>query len=111
MLAARSELASLPVADRRAVLDDPDRLAAAGMTWEALAGWRQDVMDAPPDLSLFAFHVTWPGATLEQEDAATRALMDRTTQRGRAMVTGAEAHGRFLGRVCVLRCAAFLAGG
>ena len=60
------------------------------------------IMDAAPDLSLFAFHMTWPGATLEQEDAATRALMDRTTQRGRVMITGAEAHGRFLGRVCVL---------
>ena len=32
----------------------------------------------------------------------TKALMERTTARGRAMVTGAEAHGRYLGRVCVL---------
>ena len=60
------------------------------------------VMDAAPDLSLFAFHMTWPGATLEQEDAATRSLMDKTTARGRVMVTGAVARGRFLGRVCVL---------
>jgi len=60
------------------------------------------VMDAPPDLSLFAFHLTWPGATLAEEDAATRALMEQTTARGRVMVTGAGAHGRFLGRVCVL---------
>ena len=28
--------------------------------------------------------------------------MERTTARGRVMVTGAAAHGRFLGRVCVL---------
>jgi aromatic-L-amino-acid decarboxylase len=60
------------------------------------------VMDAPPDLSLFAFHLTWPGATLAKEDAATRALMEQTTAHGRVMVTGAGAHGRFLGRVCVL---------
>ncbi len=60
------------------------------------------VMDAPPELSLFAFHLTWPGATLEQEDAATRLLMDRTTGRGRVMITGAVARGRYLGRVCVL---------
>jgi aromatic-L-amino-acid decarboxylase len=28
--------------------------------------------------------------------------MDKTTHRGRVMVTGCTAHGRFLGRVCVL---------
>jgi aromatic-L-amino-acid decarboxylase len=60
------------------------------------------VIDAPPDLSLFAFHITWPSATLAEEDAATKALMERTTARGRVMVTGCTAHGRFLGRVCVL---------
>ena len=60
------------------------------------------VIDAPPDLSLFAFHLSWPGATRVEEDMATRALMDRTTRRGRVMLTGCTAHGRFLGRVCVL---------
>ncbi|MCC7031240.1 MAG: aminotransferase class V-fold PLP-dependent enzyme [Acidobacteria bacterium] len=60
------------------------------------------VVDAPPELSLFAFHVSWPGATLVEEDAATRALMERTTARGRVMITGAIARGRYLGRVCVL---------
>src|SRR5262249_5712906 len=60
------------------------------------------VIDAPPELSLFAFHLTWRGATREQEDAATRALMEQTTRRGRVMITGAVARGRYLGRVCVL---------
>jgi aromatic-L-amino-acid decarboxylase len=60
------------------------------------------VINAPPDLSLFAFHLTWPGATPAEEDAATRALMDKTTKRGRVMVTSCTAHGRYLGRVCVL---------
>jgi aromatic-L-amino-acid decarboxylase len=60
------------------------------------------VIDAEPDLSLFAFHLTWPGASQADEDAATRALMEKTTQRGRVMVTGCTAHGRALGRVCVL---------
>jgi aromatic-L-amino-acid/L-tryptophan decarboxylase len=60
------------------------------------------VVDAPPDLSLFAFHLSWPGATQADEDEATRALMEKTTRRGRVMVTGCTAHGRFLGRVCVL---------
>jgi aromatic-L-amino-acid decarboxylase len=60
------------------------------------------VIDAEPELSLFAFHLTWPGATLAEEDAATRALMTETTARGRVMVTGAVARGRYLGRVCVL---------
>ena len=60
------------------------------------------VVDAAPQLSLFAFHLTWPGATLAQEDEATRSLMTRTTARGRVMVSGGAAHGRYLGRVCVL---------
>jgi aromatic-L-amino-acid decarboxylase len=60
------------------------------------------VIDAAPELSLFAFHLTWPGAARTDEDTATQALMDRTTRRGRVMVTGCTAHGRFLGRVCVL---------
>ena len=81
------------VAEKRALaLDAHRRLAAVpGL-----------VIDAAPELSLFAFHVTWPGATLAEEDAATRRLMDRTTARGRVMVTGAVARGRYLGRVCVL---------
>src|SRR6185295_18116023 len=81
------------VAEKRALaLDAAERVAA-------LPGI---VIDAPPDLSLFAFHLTWPGATRAEEDAATRALMNRTTKQGRVMVTGAAAHGRYLGRVCVL---------
>ena len=60
------------------------------------------VVDAAPELSLFAFHLTWPGATREDENRATKELMDRTTARGRVMVSGSETRGRFLGRVCVL---------
>ncbi|MFD9414760.1 TROVE domain-containing protein [Streptomyces goshikiensis] len=48
-LAAHRELMELPVAERRAVVTAPDgadRLAAAGMTWEALAGWLGGPMDA-----------------------------------------------------------------
>ena len=40
---------ALPVAERRAVLAGDgaaERLRAAGMTWEALAGWLQGPMDA-----------------------------------------------------------------
>ena len=60
------------------------------------------MIDAAPELSLFAFHVTWPGASLADEDAATQRLMERTTARGHVMLTGAVACGRYLGRVCVL---------
>ncbi|MFC7243392.1 TROVE domain-containing protein [Catellatospora aurea] len=45
VLRAREELMALPVEQRAAVLD-PRTLAAAGMTWEALAGWRQGLLDA-----------------------------------------------------------------
>ncbi len=60
-------------------------------------------MVAPPQLSLFAFHLTWPGASLAEENAATRNLLDRVTGRGRVMLTGCPLDdGRFLARVCVL---------
>ncbi|MFC9847667.1 TROVE domain-containing protein [Streptomyces sp. NPDC060223] len=48
VLVAHRELMALPVAERRAVVTAPDgaeRLAAAGMTWEVLAGWLQGPMD------------------------------------------------------------------
>ncbi|GAA1397512.1 TROVE domain-containing protein [Catellatospora coxensis] len=45
VLRAREQLMALPVEQRAAVLD-PQALAAAGMTWEALAGWRQGPLDA-----------------------------------------------------------------
>ena len=46
MIAARAALMALPVQDRRAVLDQPAQLSAAGMTWESLAGWLQGPLDA-----------------------------------------------------------------
>ncbi|MFI5795572.1 TROVE domain-containing protein [Streptomyces sp. NPDC051677] len=48
VLTAHRELMALPVEDRRAVVTSKggaERLAAAGMTWEALAGWLQGPMD------------------------------------------------------------------
>jgi len=81
------------LAEKRALTLDAARRVAA------LPGV---VIDAEPELSLFAFHLTRPGASRAEEDAMTKALMERTTARGRAMVTGAAAHGRYLGRVCVL---------
>jgi len=81
------------IAEKRALtLEAFDRIAALPHV----------VIDAAPELSLFAFHLTWPGATREDEDRATKALMTRVTARGRVMLTGATAHGRYLGRVCVL---------
>ncbi|MFI6010656.1 TROVE domain-containing protein [Streptomyces sp. NPDC051243] len=47
-LVAHRELMALPVGQRRAVVRSEggaERLAAAGMTWEALAGWLQGPMD------------------------------------------------------------------
>ncbi|MEV4330669.1 TROVE domain-containing protein [Streptomyces sp. NPDC049597] len=49
VLTAHRELMELPVGERRAAVVAPggaERLAAAGMTWEALAGWLQGPMDA-----------------------------------------------------------------
>lgn len=77
----------------------------------ALAVWAAEqvaaipgiVIDARPQLSLFAFHMEGPGLeTRAAQDAATRDLMERVTRRGRIMMTGATAEGRFVGRICVL---------
>lgn len=60
------------------------------------------VMDALPQLSLFAFHLAWPGTTTAEQNDATRELLDRVTDRGHVMLTGCQVGDRFLGRVCVL---------
>lgn len=61
------------------------------------------VMDAWPQLSLFAFHLEGPGlATQDARNDATRRLMERVTRRGRVMLTGCTIDGRHLARVCVL---------
>ncbi|MFD9124644.1 TROVE domain-containing protein [Kitasatospora sp. NPDC059571] len=49
LLNANRALLALPVAERRAAVTGPggaERLAAAGITWEALAGWLQGPLDA-----------------------------------------------------------------
>ncbi|MCW2522891.1 MAG: hypothetical protein JWO63_1226 [Frankiales bacterium] len=46
MISARARLQARPVADRRSVLADPERLSAAGMTWESLAAWLNSPLDA-----------------------------------------------------------------
>ncbi|MFD7016154.1 TROVE domain-containing protein [Streptomyces sp. NPDC059928] len=42
---ARDALMAVPVVERRALVSRPELLRAAGMTWEALAGWLQGPMD------------------------------------------------------------------
>ena len=81
------------LAEKRALATDAARRLAA------IPGI---AMDAPPQLSLFAFHLDWPGSTLAARNAATRDLMERVTRRGRVMITGCEVDGRTLARVCVL---------
>ncbi|MFC9794704.1 TROVE domain-containing protein [Streptomyces sp. NPDC127584] len=50
VLTAHRTLMEVPVDERRALVTGPgggERLAAAGMTWEALAGWLHGPLDAP----------------------------------------------------------------
>ncbi|GAA3942052.1 TROVE domain-containing protein [Actinomadura viridis] len=60
MLTRRSALLAMPVDERRQVLEDPETLRRAGITWEALAGWLQGPMDARaweaiiPSMGIFA---------------------------------------------------------
>ncbi|MDX2550598.1 TROVE domain-containing protein [Streptomyces stelliscabiei] len=49
LLAAHRELLAVPVEERRALVTAPggdERLSAAGMTWESVAGWLQGPLDA-----------------------------------------------------------------
>ncbi len=57
---------------------------------------------APPPLSLFAYQFGWDGATGEQRNAATRALLEGVNRRNRVLLTGAPVGEHFYGRVCVL---------
>lgn len=84
---------------RAAIREKRDLAVWAG---ERIAATPGLVMVAPPQVSLFAFHLRWPGSTLEVENAATRELLDRVLARGRVMLTGCSVDGRFLARVCVL---------
>ena len=85
----------------RAALAEKRELAVwAAEQIEAIPGI---VMDAMPQLSLFAFHLESPALhSMQAQNTATRALMEHVTARGQIMVTGAMVGDRFLGRVCVL---------
>ena len=69
---------------------------------ERVAAIPHIVIDAAPQLSLFAFHVAWPGSTLAEQNTATHELLERVIQRGKVMLSGFHADGRFMGRVCIL---------
>jgi aromatic-L-amino-acid decarboxylase len=84
----------------RAAIAEKRRLALEAAA--RIAAIPHMVLDAPPQLSLFAFHLAWPGSTLAEQNAATRELLERVTRRGRVMLTGCDAGGRYLGRICVL---------
>jgi aromatic-L-amino-acid decarboxylase len=79
-----------------------EKRALAVQAAERIAHLPGIVMVAPPQLSLFAFYLTWPGASIEQENVATKALLERVTARGRVMITGCSVDDRYLARVCVL---------
>lgn len=88
---------------RRMLAAIAEKRALAVDACERIARIPGMVVDAPPQLSLFAFHLAWPGASLEEQNAATRALLDHVNARQRVMLTGCRVDdGRFLGRVCVL---------
>ena len=87
------------------------RYRAAVAEKRALALWSAEriaqipgiVMDAAPQLSLFAFHLDGPGfSTPRAQNTATEELVQRVTARGKVMLTGCTVGGRYLARVCVL---------
>ena len=84
----------------RAAIAEKRALAVAAA--ERLAGVPGIALVAPPQLSLFAFRLDGPGGSPAERDAATRHLLERVNARGRVLLTGCLAEGRFLARVCVL---------
>ena len=93
-------LQTFGVARFRAALLEKHQLAVEAAA--QLAELEELELLRPPELSLFAFRVGWPGAGEEQRNDATRALMERVSARRRVMVTGAQTDTRFFGRICVL---------
>lgn len=87
---------------RRFVAALTEKRALALAAAERLSALPGLTMDAWPELSLLAFHVSWPQASLADENRATAELMERVTTRGRVMLTGCTIDGRHLARVCVL---------
>jgi aromatic-L-amino-acid decarboxylase len=80
-----------------------EKCALAIWAAEQVAGIPGVVIDAAPQLSLFAFHLEGDGlTTLEARNDATERLVERVTARGRVMITGCTVDGRFLARICVL---------
>ena len=84
----------------RAAIAEKRALAVAAA--QRIAAIPGVVMLAPPQLSLFAFHVTSAGADRARENAATRDVIARVAARGRVLLSGCNADGRELARVCVL---------
>ncbi len=87
------------------------RYRAAIAEKRALALWAHEqvrdipgiVIDAEPQLSLFAFHLSSPAFdTQEARNEATQQLVERVTARGKVMLSGCVHDGRYLARVCVL---------
>jgi aromatic-L-amino-acid/L-tryptophan decarboxylase len=76
--------------------------AGALCAYEALRKHQHIKTLGPPALSLFAFHVTWEGASLADENQATEALIGAVLQRGRTMLSGTTVGERFFARICVL---------
>lgn len=79
-----------------------EKYALAQEAADAIASLPGIRMVARPQLSLFAFHLTRPGLTLDEENAVTQALLTRVRDHGRVFLTGCWVDGRFLARVCVL---------
>ncbi len=90
----------LGAARLRAAIAEKRRLAVEAATRVGHIPGIQVV--APPELSLFAFHLAPADGGIAAENRATRELVDRIRDRGKVMLTGCTVAGRFLARVCIL---------
>lgn len=84
----------------RAAIAEKRRLAVEAA--ERIARVPGVTVVAPPQLSLFAFHLAGRGGSMDTDNRVTRELIDRIRERGKVMLTGCTIDGRFLARVCIL---------
>ena len=84
----------------RAAIAEKRRLALTAA--ERIAKIPGIELAAPPELSLFAFRLTQPRWSIDNENRATRELLERVRARGKIMMTGCTIDERFLARMCIL---------
>lgn len=79
-----------------------EKLDLAAHAAEGIRALPHARLEAAPQLSLLAFRFAPPGVPDAELDALNRRILSDVNQRQRVLLTGTQAHGRFLIRMCIL---------